>query len=1390
MRGSVRTVITFLVALGVVLGLGARAEAQQVLTFDEMRPNPLQSPILGSIECANPTGVRFYSDHFHVIGPDYLTDFSSSGSTHLGFESGRGFPVTMERVGAGTFSLFSLDVAEFYSAPVANYPDAEWLTLTGYQEGGGVVTHNIPLDGIRDGVGGVADFEHVVLPNTFVNLRSVVFTGWRQGNLAGGIAFDNLEYAFNQPETIPACSWVALPSDTPTVSFISPAAGEVSGIVAIQAQATDNVGVVGVVFKLDGVELGPVDPDSPYTLAWDSTAVPDGPYTLTAEARDAANNVGTVSMVITVHNHTVLGGPYYLQFDGVDDHVLVADAPALSFGNGTTDRPFTMELWMRPEAITKHQLIGKWGDSSNQEYRLQIAQGTIRLDLRDESTGGMASAFTIGGASLLGGWHHLAVTYDGRGGATAADGIAVYLDGVAVALARINDPAYVAMENLASPVEIGREGPSWNQFAGGLDEIRLWSMARTASEIQTWMTGELGGVQTGLVAYWRFNEGTGFLVSDDSDGNATGALINGPVWVAGGPLAPDTTAPAIANVAVSNLTATSAAISFTTNEPATGVVSYATTASCPCTEVSGGAAATSHAIALSGLTPDTVYHFQVRATDGAGNVQTTATLTFHTLVLSTDTEQPTVSITSPVSGPVAGVIAVVATASDNVGVTSVQFRVDGTALGAPLTAAPYTVTLDTTTLSEGAHTLTAEARDAANNVRTASVAVVVDNVIESTGPHYLAFDGVDDYVQVADAPALSFGNGTADRPFTMELWMRPTAVTKHQLIGKWDEALNQEYRLQIAQGTLRVDLRDQSANALATVFGASLPSALLGEWHHLAVTYDGRGGATAADGIAMYLDGVAVALVRINDPAYVAMENLAAPVEIGREGPSWVQFAGGLDEIRLWSVARTAAEIQGAMLGELSGVESGLVAYWRLNEGAGGSSADDSPATNTAVLHVGVAWAAGGPLVPDTTAPAIANVAVSNLSASGATITFTTDEPATGVVLYTATASCPCTEVAGGAATTSHTIALSGLTGDTEYRFQMRATDAASNQQTTATLTFHTLVPSTDTEQPTVSITSPVAGTVAGVIAVVAAASDNVGVTSVQFRVDGTALGAPLTAAPYSVMLDTTTLSEGAHSLTAEARDAANNVRTASVAVVVDNVIESTGPHYLAFDGVDDYVQVADAPALSFGNGTADTPFTMELWLRPDAVTKHQLMGKWGESSNQEYRLQIAQGTIRLDLRDQSTGGMAYAFTNGGGSLLGGWHHLAVTYDGRGGATAADGIAMYLDGVAVALVRINDPAYVAMENLAAPVEIGREGPFWNQFAGGLDEIRVWNVARTAAEIQGAMLDELSGVESGLVAYWRLNEGAGGSSADDSPATNTAVLHAGVAWVAGGPLHEQ
>ena len=128
-----------------------------------------------------------------------------------------------------------------------------------------------------------------------------------------------------------------------------------------------------------------------------------------------------------------------------------------------------------------------------------------------------------------------------------------------------------------------------------------------------------------------------------------------------------------------------------------------------------------------------------------------------------------------------------------------------------------------------------------------------------------------------------------------------------------------------------------------------------------------------------------------------------------------------------------------------------------------------------------------------------------------------------------------------------------------------KAFDLANNQASSATVTVTTnntvVTPPADTVAPVVSITSPVStGTKSGTISVVTSATDNVGVTKVELYVDGV-LKTSTTTAPYTFSWDTTTVTDGSHTLTAKAYDAAGNVGTsAGVTVTVQNGTVVTPP--------------------------------------------------------------------------------------------------------------------------------------------------------------------------------------------------------------------------------------
>ena len=115
---------------------------------------------------------------------------------------------------------------------------------------------------------------------------------------------------------------------------------------------------------------------------------------------------------------------------------------------------------------------------------------------------------------------------------------------------------------------------------------------------------------------------------------------------------------------------------------------------------------------------------------------------------------------------------------------------------------------------------------------------------------------------------------------------------------------------------------------------------------------------------------------------------------------------------------------------------------------------------------------------------------------------------------------------------------------------------------------------------PKVSITNPADGQiVSGKVPVAADATDNVAVASVQFYLDGTPLGSPVTTPPYAIQWDTTLAAAGSHVLTARATDASGNVGTSAPVTVT---VQNPAPPMTCF--------VMQAHESVHGNGTISTP--------------------------------------------------------------------------------------------------------------------------------------------------------------------------------------------------------
>jgi glucose/arabinose dehydrogenase len=183
-------------------------------------------------------------------------------------------------------------------------------------------------------------------------------------------------------------------------------------------------------------------------------------------------------------------------------------------------------------------------------------------------------------------------------------------------------------------------------------------------------------------------------------------------------------------VSASALAVTSAVITWTTNQPADSQVDYGATANYGQSTALDSSLTTSHTVALSHLTAATSYHYRVKSRNASGLLSASGDLTFST---AADATPPDVAIVSPADrDTVSGTITVSADASDDLGVTGVQFLLDGGDLNAEVASAPFATTWDTTTLSDGAHTLAARAHDQAGNVATSPPITI--NVSNNRGP--------------------------------------------------------------------------------------------------------------------------------------------------------------------------------------------------------------------------------------------------------------------------------------------------------------------------------------------------------------------------------------------------------------------------------------------------------------------------------------------------------------------------------------------------------------------------------------------------------------------------------------------------------------------------------
>jgi hypothetical protein len=726
---------------------------------------------------------------------------------------------------------------------------------------------------------------------------------------------------------------------------------------------------------LDGGPLGLEDTAAPYEFTWNTATAANGAHTLAARARDGNGNVTTSAGVsITVSNAsvgllaaysfnegsgttlgdlsgngrtgTITGATWTagkfgqaLNFDGND---------FVSLGDLDVGTAFTLMGWMQTRTLH----VGTCGSFLMKalDYGLEICGSTLYAEVGNGGPGWSAAVTRPLTSSDLNVWRHVAMTYSGTT-------LRLYVDGVLIGQAN------GAHTSNNTPLIFGRWTPSSEFWNGLVDEVRLYSRALTLAEIQTDMNAPVGNPPSGSPPVLANpgpqanDEGTAIslqLSATDPDGDAitysasglppdlainpsTGLITGTLVFTSAGSWTVNITAtangqsdtelftwtvadinrpPALINPGnQTNAETAFVSLLLTGNDADGDTVTYSAVGLPPSLTVNAITGVVSGTLAPSS---SGTYDVTARAHDG--NFTTGVVFTW---TVTSASGAPSASVTAPAGGAtVSGAVVVRATAADDAGVLGVQFLLDGAPLGGEDTAAPYEVTWNSLTAVNGAHVLTARARDANGNMKDSTgVSVTVANTLVGLLAAYSFDEGAGTLLGDASGnnrtgtitgatwtagkfgQALNFdGNDFVDLsdfdlagPFTLMGWIQTRSLHAGGCASMLMKAF--DYGVEICQSALHASVGNGGWSRTVT---HQLTSADLNTWKHVAITYDGTT-------LRVYINGT---LVGQGTGAHNSNNN---PLLFGRWTPAAEFWNGLIDEVRIFNRALTQAEVQNTM---------------------------------------------------------------------------------------------------------------------------------------------------------------------------------------------------------------------------------------------------------------------------------------------------------------------------------------------------------------------------------------------------------------------------------------------------------------------------------------------
>jgi len=319
------------------------------------------------------------------------------------------------------------------------------------------------------------------------------------------------------------------------------------------------------------------------------------------------------------------------------------------------------------------------------------------------------------------------------------------------------------------------------------------------------------------------------------------------------------------------------------------------------------------------------------------------------------------------------------------------------------------------------------------------------------GGNCIGFNG-SNKITFASTPTIPVGNSN----YTLEAWVKPNTVSGANGIvgwGNWGGG-NQVNALRF-NGPTQIH-NYWWGNDLVV----SIPNALDGNWHHVAATFDGTTRSIFWDGVLKGSDHPGGHNVTISNNMNIAATN------------NGEYFDGAIDEVRIWSVGRSQAQIQDNMNTVIPENSAGLAAYYRFDEGTGTSAADATGNANNGTLLSSPVW------VNPSTAPISFPSAADLVWSTGATTSSITVSTA-GTYTATATSGDGCTGTEDVTVTVNPlpVPVISGLTTVSSGQSNVTYTTAAGMTNYTWTVTGGTASAGGGTTDNTITIAWGASGT-------------------------------------------------------------------------------------------------------------------------------------------------------------------------------------------------------------------------------------------------------------------------------------------------------------------------